>query len=365
MVEALMDAGLAVYVVPPRQVKALRERYGSAGNKDDRFDAYLLADTLRSDGHRWRPLREDSDATRRCERYAGPERTSSRSASGSSTSSGPTWNWRSRADWACSPSPTARSPSASCDGSRLQRKQLGCRPSVWIAWLRSVGYNGGIAAEVLYARLAAAAPGLVGAEADARGQITLCLVSTVGTSTRRSLSSEDLIAGSSPPTPINTSSRVCPGRGRSGQRASWLRLAIAVSGSRPMVPSPASLVRVPRPASRGSTSRPFSAGRATRNSAPPSWISRTAVAWRPLGRRHLQPPPIDRGCRHPHAIRILARAWLRIIWRCWQDGIAFDPNPPSSPVHRGRLDIGHSYVCQALLGCRSCRVGRGGGRGSA
>ena len=41
---------------------------------------------------------------------------------------------------------------------------------------------------------------------------------------------------------------------------------------------------------------------------------------------------INRGCRHPHAIRILARAWLRIIWRCWQDGIAFDPN-----LHRARL----------------------------
>ena len=25
---------------------------------------------------------------------------------------------------------------------------------------------------------------------------------------------------------------------------------------------------------------------------------------------------ITRGCRHPHAIRILARAWIRIIWRC-------------------------------------------------
>jgi transposase len=38
-----------------------------------------------------------------------------------------------------------------------------------------------------------------------------------------------------------------------------------------------------------------------------------------------------RGCRHPHAIRILARAWLRIIWRCWQDSTAFDP-----ALHRGR-----------------------------
>jgi transposase len=26
-----------------------------------------------------------------------------------------------------------------------------------------------------------------------------------------------------------------------------------------------------------------------------------------------------RGCDHPHAIRIPTRAWLRVIWRCWQD----------------------------------------------
>jgi transposase len=24
-----------------------------------------------------------------------------------------------------------------------------------------------------------------------------------------------------------------------------------------------------------------------------------------------------RNQRHPHAVRILARAWIRIIWRCW------------------------------------------------
>ena len=28
---------------------------------------------------------------------------------------------------------------------------------------------------------------------------------------------------------------------------------------------------------------------------------------------------------HPHAVRILARAWLRVIWRCWQDGVPYDP----------------------------------------
>jgi transposase len=32
-----------------------------------------------------------------------------------------------------------------------------------------------------------------------------------------------------------------------------------------------------------------------------------------------------RGHDHPHAVRILARAWLFTIWRCWQDNTAYDP----------------------------------------
>jgi transposase len=32
-----------------------------------------------------------------------------------------------------------------------------------------------------------------------------------------------------------------------------------------------------------------------------------------------------RGCRHPHAVRILARAWLRVIWACWHTETAYDP----------------------------------------
>ena len=43
---------------------------------------------------------------------------------------------------------------------------------------------------------------------------------------------------------------------------------------------------------------------------------------------------IDRGCRHNHAVRILARAWIRIIWRCWQDDVAFDPTR-----HRARQPL--------------------------
>jgi transposase len=32
-----------------------------------------------------------------------------------------------------------------------------------------------------------------------------------------------------------------------------------------------------------------------------------------------------RGHDHPHAVRILARAWLFLIWYCWQDGTAYNP----------------------------------------
>ena len=40
VVEAILAAGVTVVVITPRQVKNLRSRYGAAGNKDDRFDAY-------------------------------------------------------------------------------------------------------------------------------------------------------------------------------------------------------------------------------------------------------------------------------------------------------------------------------------
>ena len=28
---------------------------------------------------------------------------------------------------------------------------------------------------------------------------------------------------------------------------------------------------------------------------------------------------------NPHAVRILARAWLYVIWHCWQTNTTYDP----------------------------------------
>ena len=40
-----------------------------------------------------------------------------------------------------------------------------------------------------------------------------------------------------------------------------------------------------------------------------------------------------RGCDHPHAVRILARAWLRVIWRAWID------HKPSDPARHGGAQL--------------------------
>ena len=77
VVNTLLDAGVTVVVISPNQVKNLRGRYGSAGNKDDRFDAFVLADALRTDRARLDPLRPDTAIRSPCARLlrpAGPRR---------------------------------------------------------------------------------------------------------------------------------------------------------------------------------------------------------------------------------------------------------------------------------------------------
>ncbi len=59
---------------------------------------------------------------------------------------------------------------------------------------------------------------------------------------------------------------------------------------------------------------------------------RNAMATFADNSRHASPWAADiyaqatgRGADHPHAVRILARAWIRVIFRCWIDRVAYDP----------------------------------------
>lgn len=56
LVEHLQAAGHAIFPVSPRISARARERYKVAAAKDDRFDAFVLADTLRHEHDHWRML---------------------------------------------------------------------------------------------------------------------------------------------------------------------------------------------------------------------------------------------------------------------------------------------------------------------
>jgi hypothetical protein len=49
VVDTLIDRGFVVHAINPKQLDRLRDRLSVAGAKDDRRDAYVLADGVRTD----------------------------------------------------------------------------------------------------------------------------------------------------------------------------------------------------------------------------------------------------------------------------------------------------------------------------
>jgi transposase len=49
-----------------------------------------------------------------------------------------------------------------------------------------------------------------------------------------------------------------------------------------------------------------------------------------------------RGCDHPHAVRILARAWIRILWRAWTNRETYEPTK-----HKGAKP----FLAETEIGC--------------
>jgi transposase len=331
VVEELLAAGLAVFVVPSRQIKGLRSRYGSAGNKDDRFDAYVLADTLRTDGHRWKPLRPDAEPTRALRALCRSRKDLVE------TRVQVLGQLRANLELAF---PGAiglfTKPASGISLAFLQRFPTAAK-AAWLSpgrlrsWLRSAGYTGGISAEVLHGRLAAAAPGLTGPESEARGQITLALVAMLSALNAQITVLDAEIGRVFAAHPDQHIFSSLP---RSGTIRAASLLA-EIGDCRQRFPTDGTLAAL-----AGACPSTRQSGK--RSQAVFRWSCskklRAAVMDFANGSRMADPwaagiyaAAIARGCRHPHAIRILARAWLRIIWRCWQDGAAFDP-----ALHRSR-----------------------------
>jgi len=59
VVETLLERGFAVFAINPKQLDRFRDRHTVAGAKDDRRDAFVLADSLRTDRQCFRRVRLD------------------------------------------------------------------------------------------------------------------------------------------------------------------------------------------------------------------------------------------------------------------------------------------------------------------
>lgn len=325
VVQELIAAGLAVFVVPSRQIKALRTRYGSAGNKDDRLDAYVLADTLRTDGHRWRPLREDHAETKALRAMCRARRdlvetrvqVLNQLRANLELAFPGAIGLFSRPDSPIMLAFLRRFPTAA--------KAAWLSPVRLDRWLKSVGYSGGIGADVLYRRLENAAPGLHGIEAEARAHITLGLVTTLETLNTAITRTEGEIEELFEAHPDRNIFASLP---RSGMVRAATLLA-EIGDCRERFPSDDALAALAgaSPSTRQSGKREQTVFRWSCNKKLRAAVmdfangSRLGDPWS----MQVYQRAIARGCRHPHAVRILARAWIRIIWRCWHDNTPFDP----------------------------------------
>lgn len=325
VVDALLEAGLRVVVISPNQLKHLRSRYGSAGNKDDRFDAFVLADTLRTDRARLRPLVPDSPATAalRAACRARKDLVAHRIALANQL----------RAHLQCA-FPGGVGLFAEIDSPISLRflARFDCQePADWLspkrlaAWLASVGYCGRVAPFALHARLAAAPRGATGTEGAAQAHVTRALLAALATLVEQiRLLSEQIQEQLS----LHADAHVFTSLPRAGTvRAA--RLLAEIGDCRARFPTPESLACLAgvAPSTRQSGKHRavgfrWAADKQLRDAICDfAGDSRRANPWAAdLYRR-----AIARGHDHPHAVRILARAWLFVIWHCWQNGTPYDP----------------------------------------
>jgi transposase len=325
VVDALLEAELTVFVIDPKQLKNMRGRYGSAGNKDDRFDAYVLADVLRTDRTRMCPLTRDSEQTitlrmtvraRQDLVHARVAMANQLRAHLQTTLPGVIGLFRD-IDSTITLRFLTRFPSQD-KVDWLSRSRLG-------NWLRSIGYNHLANLDRLWDHLHGAPSGIRGPEAAARAEITLALVAAL-TSLRTQIKAlENQIADQLAHHPDAAIFTSLP---RSGTvRAA--RLLAEIGDARGRFPTPEALTCLAGAAP--STKQSGKVKVVTFRWAADKQL-RGAVIDFAGDSHHANPWAADlyqrarnRGHDHPHAVRILARAWLHVIWRCWQDHVPYDP----------------------------------------
>jgi transposase len=325
VVDALLTAELTVVVISPNQVKNLRGRYGSAGNKDDRFDAFVLADTLRTDRARLRPLVPDTAETVALRRSVRARRDLVAHRVGMANQLRA--HLRAVFPGAVGLFAEIDSPISLAFLARFTTQEQADRlsPARLGSWLAKQNYSGRVDPAVLHARLIAAPRGALGAAAVASVAITHAFLATLTSLLDQIKALTDSIEAQ---LAAHADAHIFTSLPRAG-RVRAARLLAEIGDCRAKFPTPESLSCLAgvAPSTRQSgKSRSvgfrWACDKQLRDAVCDfAGDSRRANPWA----QDLYQRARTRGHDHPHAVRILARAWLNIIWHCWHDNIAYDP----------------------------------------
>lgn len=325
LVDTLVEAGLEVVPIHPNVLMASRPRYSAAGGKSDPGDAFMLADLLRTDGHRFRALHAPSDDTRalRALVRGRDDLVAQRVALANQLRALLERFWPGAAGlFADIDSPIAlaflsRYPTP-LSAARVGEKRLA-------QFLRQHAYSGRRPVSALLERLHQAPTSQVGeTEAEASGELVRALVAVLTplvASLQQLAGALDAALSQHPDGPLLQS---LP---RSG-RVNAAQILAELGDDRARFTTDAQLA-----AESGLAPVTHASGK--HRAVVFRWACNTrlrqALTTFADNSRHASPWAAQvyqraraRGCRHPHAIRILARAWVRVLWRCWQSHTLYD-----------------------------------------
>jgi transposase len=314
-------------VITPRQVKGLRSRYTGSGAKSDAGDAYLLADVLRTDGQRLEALTRDSEATAVLRALARTRKdliearvalVNQLAAQLERVFPGAIGLFA-RLDSDVAIAFLRRYPTQHA-ASRLTQARFA-------AFLRRIAYCGRRPVEELFTRVhEAPAAGLGAIEANGRTACVLALLRAIETVRREE---RELEAEIIEQLDTHADAHIFTSLPKAGHGVRAATLLAEIGDVRSRFPDEESLAALAgvAPVTRSSGKMHavgfrYACDKKLRNAIIDfAEDSRHASPWA----AKIYTEAIARGKRHPHAVRILARAWIRVIWRCWQDHTAYNP----------------------------------------
>jgi transposase len=326
IVDALLEAGFSVVPIHPNVVKATRPRYRSHGGKSDASDAYLLADLLRTDGHRFKPLAPQSDDIRalRALVRGRDDLVATRVQLANQLRSLLQSFWPGAAEVFAD----VDSPIGLAFIQRYPTPEAATRlgPKRMAAFCAQHAYSGRRSAEELLQRLHQAPAVAIGElEMEAKGELALSLARTLErlVDQLRLLSSriehhigsidDGRILMSFPRAGRICAAQILAELGSVRERFDSDEHLAAEAGVAPVTYASGK--------SKAVTFRWACNHRLRAALTCLADNSRHANAWAAT----VYAKARARGCDHPHAVRILSRAWLRVIWRAWIDRKPYDP----------------------------------------